>query len=114
MISRDLDIHNLINASSVIITRISNMGLESMILKKPVVIFDTFFHTSDYFGYTEFGASLHAKKQGDLGECLFKILYEKNIQNKLQKNMKKFISRNYSVNDGKSSVRLSRLIDSMI
>jgi len=110
IISRDMDICHLINASFAIITRQSNMGLEGMILGKYIIIMDTYFDTNDYFEYTKFNASLHAKKPGELKKALKSLIENKKLQEKLQDNMKKFINYNYSVNDGNSSERMAKLI----
>ncbi|MEK6862946.1 MAG: CDP-glycerol glycerophosphotransferase family protein, partial [Nanoarchaeota archaeon] len=110
IISRDMDICNLINASFAIITRQSNMGLEGMILGKYIIIMDTYFDTNDYFEYTKFNAALYAKKPGELKKALKSLIENKKLQEKLQNNIKKFISYNYSVNDGNSSERMAKLI----
>ena len=109
----DMDIHNIINASKIIILRLSTMGLESMILNKFVIIMDTYFDTDDNVGYTKFNAALHAKKPGELEMILKKLINDKNLQKKLEKNMEKFVKNNY-VNDGGSSTRLTNLINNMI
>ena len=104
----DMDIHNILNASYCIITRLSTMALEAMFIKKPVIIMDTYFDTNDNFGYTMFNAALHAKKSGDL-KRLLKLLYNEDILNKLKQNIDKFVNYNY-INDGKSSKRMAKLI----
>jgi len=113
VISNDLDIHNLLNASYLIITRLSNMGLEAMLLGKYVIIMDTYLNSNDNFGYTRFNASLHAKKKWDLKNLLNKLTKNKNLQIDLKRNIKKFVIYNYSVNDGKSSERMANLIKEM-
>ena len=84
-----------------------------MILKKPVIIFDTYSHTLDYFDYTEFGAALHVKKPRDLKMVLRSLLEDKFIQIKLQHNMEKFVGKHH-MNDGKASKRVVTLIENMI
>lgn len=111
VISKDMDIHNLLNASYAIITRLSNMGLEAMLLGKYVIILDTHFDSNDNFNYTDFNASLHAKKPGELNKLLNKLLTDKNLQKKLKNNIKKFVKYHYSVNDGNSSERMAKLIE---
>lgn len=113
VISKDLDIYNLLNASHAIITRLSNMGLEAMLLGKYVIIMDTCFDSNDNFNYTQFNAALHAKKPGELKLAL-KNLFIKNTQIKLKKNIRKFINHHYSVNDGRSSKRMASLINKML
>jgi len=108
------DLYSLINASTVVITRLSNIGLESMILGKPVIIFDTYFDTSDYFDYTKFGAALHAKKKGELKKVLNNLLEKKSLQKEIKNNIKKFVKHNYSFNDGNSSMRFVKIINKMI
>ena len=89
------------------------MGLEAMLVGKYVIIMDTYFDSNDNFSYTDFNASLYAKKPGELKSLLSKLLKDKNLQNKLKNNIKKFIAYHYSVNDGKSSERMAKLIDEL-
>ncbi len=108
----DMDIYNILNASYGIITRLSTMALEAMLIKKPVIIMDTYFDTNDNFGYTMFNAALHAKKQGDLKKLL-KLIYNEDVIKKLQNNMDKFVNYNYSVK-GNASSRMAELIENII
>lgn len=114
VIVENIDIYSLINASDVLITRLSTVGLEAMILKKPVIIFDTYSDTSDYFDYTEFGAALHAKEPGELLKVLNRLFDNKYLQKRLQYGMEKFINKNYNKNDGKASRRVADLIEDMM
>ena len=109
----DMDVYNIINASKIIILRLSTMGLESMILNKFVVVMDNYFNTNDWVGYTQFNAALHTKKPGDLRKLLKRILEDKNLQDKLNKNMEKFVKYNY-INDGGASLRMKKLINKSI
>ena len=113
IITNDLDVYNILNVSDIVINRLSTMALEAMFLRKFVIIMDTCFDSNDNFGYTEFNAALHAKKQGELKILLKKLLDNKNLQNKLVKNMDKFVKYNY-INDGNSSLRMAKEIDNLI
>lgn len=107
----DIDIHSLINASDFVLTRLSTTGFEAMIIKKPVIVFDTYSNTSDYNDYNEFNSVYLVSKKGDLKKVLIKVL--KNPNEKL-KNMEKFVNKHYSYVDGKSSRRVADLIEGMI
>ncbi len=113
MITKDMDIMNIINASSVIILRLSTIGLESMMLGKPIIIMDTYFDTNDNVGYTEFNAALHVKKPGELKTVIKNILYDKKLNNNLKKSMQKFIDHHYSTKGGASS-RVAGFIDNIL
>ena len=113
-ITKDMDLYNLLNASYAVITRVSTMGLESMFLRRPLIVMDAYFNTNDLTGYTEFDAALHAKNPGDLKILLNKLLQDKGLHKNLNKNMEKFIKHHYSINDGDASLRISKLIGKMI
>jgi len=108
----DIDVYGLLNASYAIINRLSTMALEAMFLRKPVIVMDAYFDTNDNFDYTKFDAALHARKKGDLKK-LFNKLYDKDVLNKLNKNMEKFVKYNY-INDGNASLRMTKLIENLI
>jgi len=109
-ITKSFDNHGLFNASTAVITLASTMGLESLFHKKPTIIFGL---NSDLnnTGYNKFNAVYLASKKGDLKKILIRIL--KNPDEKLN-NMKKFVSKYYSKNDGKASKRVTDLIEDMI
>ena len=109
-----MDIYNLINASYAVITRQSTIGIETILVKKPLIVMDTYFDTDDTMGYTEFGASLHVRNPNELKSVLEVLLVNDNLKNKLEKNIKKFVKHHYSLNDGNSSLRMSKEIKEMI
>ncbi|MEK6932293.1 MAG: CDP-glycerol glycerophosphotransferase family protein [Nanoarchaeota archaeon] len=113
IILKDLDLYGAINASSAIILRLSTIGLEAMMLKRPVIVMDTNFDTNDNVGYTEFNAALHAKKPGDLGKLLKNLLHNEVLQNSLDRNMERFVNYNY-ISDGNASLRMAKLINETI
>lgn len=113
IITSDLDVCNLLNASHVIITRLSTMALEAMFLRKSVIIMDSYFNSNDNFGYTQFNASLHVKKESELKFVLTKLLKNDKLRKELEKNMEKFVKYNY-VNDGNASLKMANLINEMV
>jgi CDP-glycerol glycerophosphotransferase (TagB/SpsB family) len=113
ILTKDINIFELLNACDVLMTVSSTVALEAMILDKPVIIvnlknssYETSFANSD--------ATINVYKSEDIGKAIVKALNNKRIRKKLQFNMKKFVySHAYKI-DGLASKRIVKLISRMI
>lgn len=102
-VTYDFDIYDLIASSDLVITDYSNVGIESVLLKKPLLTVNFNQNPWDYLKLKETGASIEIKKIGELKQ-LSKNILEKKIN--LNKNFESIIENYNYRNDGKASERI--------
>ncbi len=99
--------------SDLVIITHSTVGLEAMILDKPVLVIN-FDHEFDECPYVSAGAALEVRKPEDITPAILDILNNRTAQQKLAEAGKKFIYEYAYVQDGKASKRVADLILRMI
>ena len=102
-ITYDFDIYDLIVVSDLVITDYSNVGIEAVLLKKPLLTVNFNENPWDYLKLEETGASIEVKKIDKLKELSQKILDEKINKNE---NFQTIIENYNYKNDGKASERI--------
>jgi CDP-glycerol glycerophosphotransferase (TagB/SpsB family) len=106
-------LHSLILISSVVITAYSTVGLESLLLNKPVIDVNLT-NKPFYQDYVEKGVALGIRKEEDLLPAIKSILEDETVRQKLEKNRKKYIYEHAYKQDGKAAERVVKLINSML
>jgi len=112
-IIRKMDIFELLEKCSILITYNSTVALEAIILNKPVVIVN-FTGRSDLVPYVESGAARGVYKKKDLHPVIMDTLKNPDVQNRLAEKREKFILDNVYKLDGGARLRVINLIEEMI
>ena len=110
-IVRDFDLHSLLRLCDVVVTESSTVGLEAMILGKPVISIN-FSDSPDILPYAKSGAAISVYRPSALLEALKKVLYDKRVQRKLKDAQKKFVQR-YASTPGEASQLVVKLLMDM-
>ena len=106
-------LHPLIKYSEVVVITDSTVGLETIMLDKPLI--DMSLSTVPYWNdYVEEKAAIGVRKEEELLPAIKSILENKKIRDKLKKNRKKYIYEHAYKQDGKASERVINLISNMI
>ncbi|MFX1432644.1 MAG: UDP-N-acetylglucosamine 2-epimerase [Promethearchaeota archaeon] len=105
LIVKDYDILQLIKSSNLLLSRVSNTVVESMIIGTPVILLDfiniNFIFTSRYV-FTEEKVLIRVKNQKELRETLQKLIENKDFYNKYSKDLNN-LSKGYSFYDEKQN-----------
>ncbi|ODS40494.1 hypothetical protein BEH94_06720 [Candidatus Altiarchaeales archaeon WOR_SM1_SCG] len=109
----EIDTLELLYASDLLIMEQSTVGLEAMILDKPVITLN-FSGEPDYYHYAESGAVLGVYNEKDLIINIEKALYDKKTQERLKKAREKFVYEHAYKQDGKATERVCDSIEEMI
>jgi len=107
LITYDIELDILLSAADLVITDYSNLGIESLLLEKPLLIVN--FTNEDYEDYEPFnreGASTYIDDYNKLENIVKEILEGKDYLIKLQEAYKKVSKRYNYLNDGKASDRI--------
>jgi len=113
IICQDVDIHQLLNASDLLIAVHSTVALEAMLLDKPVITMNLS-KQPDFFPYAESGAALGVYQEADLAPAMKRALYDPKIRNELEQNRKRFVEEHAYKLDGQASQRVADLINQLI
>lgn len=113
IITKDIDIYEILYACDIMLTKHSTTAIEAMILNKPVITMN-FSKEADPMPYAESGAALGVYKEEDLIINIKKALYDKQTQEKLKKAREKFVYEHAYKQDGKATERVCDLIEEMI
>lgn len=109
---RDVDIFSLIRESAFLITVNSTVGLEAMILEKPVITINLS-KREDLLPFAKKGAALGVYRQEDIAPAIERILKDRQLNKQLQIKQKEVVSRYIYQLDGRSSERVVDLINNM-
>lgn len=107
------DLIEILLACDTVVTISSNVGLEAMIANKPLISFNL----GKRYKYTPYEGSqsvINVYNKKELRKALNKVLYDKKFLNKNKTFRKKFIYNFAYKNDGKSTHRVVKIIESMI
>ena len=110
---KDVDLYDLIQASRIVITQWSTVGLDAMLFGKDVTTVNML-GPKDPLGYAESGAAIGVYKEDDLVHAIENALYNEEVRKKLAKARKKFIYEHAYKQDGKASKRVVDLVMQMI
>lgn len=111
LITYDVELDILLSAADLVITDYSNLGIESLLLEKPLLIVN--FTNEDYEDYESFnreGASTYIDDYNKLENIVKEILEGKDYLIKLREAYKKVSKRYNYLNDGKASDRIFNLL----
>lgn len=100
-------LQELIIISDVVITEFSAVGLEAIILDKPLITINLT-GEEDRVAYAETGAALGVDNLNDLDKIVFKIFYDLETKENLGKNRKKY------KNDGKATERIVKIVETLL
>ncbi|MFX1311143.1 MAG: hypothetical protein ACFFHD_00830 [Promethearchaeota archaeon] len=105
IIVKDYDILQLIKSSDLLLSRVSNTVIESMIIGTPVILLDfinvNFIFTSRYV-FTEDKSLIRVKNQKELTDALYKLIKNKDFYIKYSVNLRN-LSEGYSFYDEKQT-----------
>ena len=108
---KDYDLHKIISASDIVIISQTTVGLEAMILGKPVISLD---YMNKFDLYTRPGAAIGAQSQEEISKAIDHILNDENARKELKANQEKFLSDYLFKLDGNSSKRVADWIAEII
>lgn len=106
-ILKNVDLYETIHCSDVLITGNSTVGLEVMLLKKPLITIEGFKYS---MGYAESGAALGCHNSQELKEAVGSILANPAAAAKLVNAGQEFLRKHYYKIDGKVSQRIADIM----
>jgi len=110
-ITIDIDLSLLISAADIVISDYSNVGVEGVLLKKPVINVNfTKEDLKNAQNYHKLGAVLYTESYDELEEMIKDLINDNKHINELKKNRESMVERYNSKNDGLASDRIFRLI----
>ena len=113
IICRDVNLYELLNAGELLMTGDSTVGLEAMLLDKPVIVVN-FTGRPCVMGYAESGAAIGVYKEEGLAPAIGKALYDPLVRKELKQNREGFINKHVYKPDGQASKRVAKLIIQLI
>lgn len=112
--SSTFDLYDVLKAMDVIIIQQSTVGLEALLLEKPVVKFDPL-TKDDLVPYAQYGAVLTANNESELREALEKLLQpQAQIMNELAEGRRRFLEAYLYAIDGNSSLRVAHALQELM
>ena len=109
VLCKDVDIYDLINACSLLMTVHSTTAMEAIILHKPVLCID-FTGRCPIEVYTESGAAIGVKQKEELVPAIRRSLYDRQTNEQLEQGRKRFLKEHIYKPDGQTSQRVAELI----
>jgi len=103
----------LIAISDLVVVSNSTVGLEAMILDKPVLVVD-FATQLEKIPYVSSGAALSAHKPEEIALAVKEILGNEQVRQNLSEARKRFVHEYAYIQDGKASKRVAELIGQMM
>jgi len=113
ILTKDINLFELLNACDVLMTVSSTVALEAMILDKPVIIVDLKTNP-DETAFVKSGVAIGVYKPNDISKAIIKVSNDKETKRKLQNNMKNFVYEHAYRIDGLAYKRIVKLINGMI
>jgi UDP-N-acetylglucosamine 2-epimerase len=113
IIVKEINVFELINASDVGIVMHSNTGLETIMLKKPLLVVNVT-GKEDVFPYVEKKVAMGAYSEKEISQKIKSLLFNKDSISKLKKSRDKFIEYMLFKLDGNSSKRSRDLIEKIL
>jgi len=107
-IIKKTDLFVLLKKCSILITHISTVALEAMILDKPVIIMNLV-GQRDQVSYVQSGAAFGVYNERDVYPAIVSVLNNPEIRDKLKNASRKFVKNNV-VLDGKATMRVNNLL----
>jgi hypothetical protein len=107
------DLYELLHACDVLLTTWSTVGLEAILIDKPVIVINLM-DIAAASTYVEKGAALEAKNAKDIKRTLKMVLYDPKTIEEMKINRKKYVMDYTYKSDGKASERVAQLIQKMI
>lgn len=108
-IYRDVDLHGILNAVDAAITTYSTTGLDALILKKPLIVFDLF-NRVEPVPYVGSGAALGVYRPQDLRAAIMTVFNDDETKRRLKTTSSDFVYRYAHKLDGKAAERVAELI----
>lgn len=113
-VTKNVNLYELLSACDILMTGTSTVGLEAMMLGKPV-IFMNLTGRSDLVPYAESGAAIGVYKQGEISPAIRSILEDPQTNKNLETHRKNFLSEYVNIkSNGKASKRVANLVKQMI
>jgi UDP-N-acetylglucosamine 2-epimerase len=113
IITTETDIYELLNACEIMITHLSTVGLEAMILDKPVITINIS-GKPDPVDYARKKAALGVYREQDLVLAIENLLKNRGMLKELKKNRDKYVYETTYKKDGKATERVAELIERLI
>ena len=113
IVRQKVDIYELLHASDLLITTHSTVGLEAILLEKPVITLNL---TSkpDLMPYATSGAAIGVYKKEDLVPAMQTALFNPETKEEMAKRRKAFVLEHTYKPDGQASKRVAELITRLI
>ena len=106
-------LHPLIFISELVIVSHSTVGIEALILDKPLIDVNLT-KMPFYQDYVKEGVALGVRNEEDLLPAIKSILENEVVRKKLEKNRQKYVYEHAYKMDGKAAERVTNLIKEMI
>jgi len=106
-------LYELLSACDLLITTWSTVGLEAMILDKPIVVINLM-GRPDMTSYVEKSAAIAVNMPNTLSGIIGQILYDDDTIQRIKEGRNKYILDYTYRSDGKASERVAKLIQKMI
>lgn len=106
-------LYEILSECDVLLTTWSTVGLEAMILDKPIIIINLM-NRPDMTSYVESGAAIEVKTVDGIAQAINTVLYDSKTIERMKINREKYIRDHMYKSDGKSSERVAKLIQKMI
>ena len=113
ILGRDADVHALLYACDIMITKNSTTALEAALLDKPVIILNLS-NEPDRLDYVNEGIAIGVYDSESLGSAIDQALNDNHLRNQLNEGREKYIEKYLYKNDGKATERVVNLIESLI
>jgi len=109
IISKEIDLYDVIDSSDAVISGISTAGLESLLFNKPLII-SNFYKDPEYIPYISSGVAIGVYHGGDLISAIDMAINDDRVKNRMKFKSKDFIYNYAYLNDGLASKRVAELI----
>jgi len=107
------DLFGLLSKCRILVTYVSTVALEAIILNKPVIIVNLTGQPYEY-PYIESGAAIGVCKEEDVYPAIVDVLNNPDVQNKLAEKREKFILDNAYKLDARATPRVINLIEEIL
>jgi hypothetical protein len=111
---RDADIRTLINASDVLMTDVSTVGVEAIVLGKPMICLNLTGTPQHLLRYDEEGGAILVTRADRIWDTIQDVLYDEVTREKLARERERGIERFALKNDGQSSARFLSAIHQLM
>jgi len=110
---RDVEISQLLNNCDLLVTHISAVGYEAVLMDKNVVIlkFDSDFRSDDLWNFKRYNAVMFAEKATEIEDCIRSVLFDPQTKSLLKKNRIGYINDHTYKLEENASLRAKEVID---